>query len=56
MAHRFFENLCSPGLIGCLKPWIMEMEVYTRERSKNFSLSVGEGKEREEVWTCEILP
>jgi len=44
MAHRFLENLFSPGLIGCLKPLIMEMEAYNRERSKNFSLSVGEGK------------
>ena len=29
----FLENLCSPGLIVCLKLLVMETEAYTRKRS-----------------------
>jgi len=48
MADRFLENLCSTGLIGCLKPLIMEIEPYSREKCfvavKEF-LSLGRGRE-----------
>jgi hypothetical protein len=52
-ANRLLENLCSPGRIGCLKPLIMEIEAYTRERcflavKEIFSLSRG----RERVKRC----